>query len=258
MTALVTGASSGIGKEFAILLAKECKSDLFLVSNQEQALEETAEMLRQTYSVDVRTLCIDLTEQDAAVKVHDATEELEIDILINNAGIFYFDKFTSLELEHIDSMMALHMATPTRLCWLFGADMCRRRHGYILNMSSVCAWMDFPGLHMYESTKRFLYTLSRAIRNEFLPFDVSVTVVTPGAVDTPLYGLSDTTRKRLVRLGISMKPEKLAEKALKAMFAHKKRCMPGLVNRLFLSFLRLLPDSLVRCIMKRLSPWRNA
>ena len=258
MTALVTGASSGIGKEFAILLAKEWKCDLFLVSNQELALEETADMLRETYGVDVRTLCIDLADHDAAESVHTATEGLDIDILINNAGMFYFEKFTSVDLERIDAMMALHMATPTRLCWLYGADMCRRRHGYILNMSSVCAWMDFPGLHLYESTKRYIYTLSRAIRHEFLPLDVSVTLVTPGAVDTPLYGLSDATRKRLVCLGISMRPEKLAEKALKAMFAKKKRCMPGLMNHLFIMLLRLLPDSLVRCVMKRLSPWRNA
>lgn len=258
MTALITGASSGIGLQYATLLAKEWNADLLLVSNQEKELQETADFLRDSYGVKVDALCIDLTGDDAAETVYSfaAERSLEIDILINNAGVFFFDKFIDVDPLKIDGMMALHMETPTRLCRLFGADMCRRGHGYILNMSSVCAWMTFPGLQMYESTKNYLLTFSKGIRHEFRQNGVVVTVVTPGAVDTPLYGLSEKTRRKLVRWQISLPPEKLARKALKAMFAEKKTCMPGVVNHLLLPLLRILPDSLVGRIMKRLPMFR--
>lgn len=258
MTALITGASSGIGLQYATLLAKEWKTDLVLVSNQEKELRETADFLRDSFCVKVEALCIDLTGNDAAEKVYSfaAERSLEIDILINNAGVFFFDRFVDVAPSRLDGMMALHMMTPTRLCRLFGEDMCRKGHGYILNMSSVCAWMTFPGIQMYESTKNYLLTFSKGIRHEFRQNGVSVTVVTPGAVDTPLYGLPDKTRRRLVRYGISLPPEKLARKALKAMFAGKKSCMPGIVNHLILPLLGILPDRLVEKIMKRLPMFR--
>ena len=258
MTALITGASSGIGLQYATLLAREWKADLFLVSNQEKELSEVADSLRDSYGINVETLCIDLTGNDAAEKVYAfaAERSLEIEILINNAGVFFFDRFVDVDPSRIDGMMALHMETPTRLCRLFGADMCRRGHGYILNMSSVCSWMIFPGLQMYESTKNYLLTFSKGIRLEFLQSGVGVTVVTPGAVDTPLYGLSEKTRRNLVRWKISLPPEKLARKALKAMFARKKTYMPGVVNHILLPLLRLLPDRLVGRIMKRLPMFR--
>lgn len=254
MTALITGASSGIGLQYATLLAKEWKTDLVLVSNQEKELRETADYLRDSFGVKVEVLCIDLTEYDAAERVYSfaADKSLEIDILINNAGVFFFDRFVDVDPLKIEGMMALHMATPTRLCRLFGADMCKRGKGFILNMSSVCAWMTFPGLQMYESTKNYLLTFSKGIRHEFRQNGVSVTVVTPGAVDTSLYGLPEKTRRKLVRWKISLPPEKLARKALNAMFAGKKTCMPGAVNHLLLPILRILPDSLVGKIMRRL------
>lgn len=258
MTALITGASSGIGLQYSTLLAREWKADLLLVSNQEKELKETADSLRDSYGIKVETLCIDLTGNDAAERIYAFTLEkaVEIDILINNAGVFFFDRFVDVDPSRIDGIMALHMSTPTRLCRLFGADMCRRGHGYILNMSSVCAWMTFPGIQMYESTKNYLLSFSKGIRHEMRQNGVSVTVATPGAVDTSLYGLPEKTRRILVRMKISLPPEKLARKALKAMFAGKKTCMPGAVNHIILPLLRILPDRLVGRIMRKLPMFR--
>jgi short-subunit dehydrogenase len=94
LTALITGASSGIGLQYATLLAKEWNADLLLVSNQEKELQETADFLRDSYGVKVDALCIDLTGDDAAETVYSfaAERSLEIDILVNNAGVFFFGK----------------------------------------------------------------------------------------------------------------------------------------------------------------------
>ena len=259
MTALVTGASSGIGLQYATVLARDYGCDVLLVSNQEQELLQTAENLRLGYGVQAWSFCCDLAEAGAAQRVYDRAAELglTVDVLINNAGIFFFDAFNRVPPAKIETMVMLHMVTMTQLCRLFGADMCARVQGYILNMSSLCNWMDFPGIQTYCSTKAFIYHFSRSLWFEYRLQGVGVTVVTPGAVDTGLYGLAPNLRRLAVRLGISIPPEKLARKALKRMFARKKSCMPGLINHLAKPIFRHFPDTLVFAVMKRLKMFRS-
>lgn len=111
-------------------------------------------------------------------------------------------------------MLYLHVTTPTQLCYYFGQEMKKRRHGYILNMSSLSCWLPYPGITLYASTKRYLKSFSRGLRSELLDYGVSVTVLCPGAVATNLYNLSDNLKTLAIRLGIMMRPEKLAKKGL--------------------------------------------
>ena len=254
MRALVTGASSGIGLRYAETLARDYYADLLLVSNQEQALQEAAARISATYGVQADALCMDLAQLESARKLYQyaCDHKMEIEVLVNDAGFFFFDEFVRVPLEKIESMMLLHMVTLTELTRLFGADMCRRGHGYVLNMSSMCAWMPYPGIQVYNSTKAYVYNFTRSIRTEFRLHGVKVTVVTPGAVDTPLYGLSPKYRRLVVRLHVCVTPEKLASRALKALFAGRKRCMPGLINYLIKPFCYLLPDPLEYAIFKRI------
>lgn len=259
MLALVTGASSGIGLQYAHALARDYHTDLLLVSNQEKEIAETAETIAKTYGVKTIGLYRDLAQLNAAEELHQycLDNHLEVDILINNAGVFFFNDYVETSMNRIELMLKLHIMTVAKMCRLFGEDMCRRQRGYILNMSSMSAWMAMPGIQTYNATKVFILNFSKSLWYEFKLKNVSVTAVCPGAVDTGLYGLSDYWRRIAVAIGVSLPPEKLVKKALKAMFKRKKKTMPGAINHLFVPMIKHLPDWLVMAIIKRISKFKK-
>lgn len=195
--ALVTGASSGIGLMYARELAQTYHYNLLLVSNQEKELHEVAADISAQYGVQTTPLYRDLSLPNAAEELHDYCTEhhLEVEVLINNAGVFFFNSLVETSMRRIELMIMLHVTTVTKLCRLFGEDMCRRRKGYILNMSSMSAWMAMPGIQCYNATKAYILNFSKSLWYELKPYGVSVTVMTPGAVDTALFGLSDYWRR---------------------------------------------------------------
>lgn len=259
MLALVTGASSGIGLQYAHALARDYHTDLLLVSNQEKEIAETAETIAKTYGVKTIGLYRDLAQLNAAEELHQycLDNHLEVDILINNAGVFFFNDYVETSMNRIELMLKLHIMTVAKMCRLFGEDMCRRQRGYILNMSSMSAWMAMPGIQTYNATKVFILNFSKSLWYEFKLKNVSVTAVCPGAVDTGLYGLSDYWRRIAVAIGVSLPPEKLVKKALKAMFKRKKKTMPGAINHLFVPMIKHQPDWLVMAIIKRISKFKK-
>ncbi|MBQ7530161.1 MAG: SDR family NAD(P)-dependent oxidoreductase [Paludibacteraceae bacterium] len=264
MLALVTGASSGIGLQYATALARDYHTDLLLVSNQEQEQIEVANQLADTYGVKATPLYADLSKQDAAEQLHQycVDHNMQVDILINNAGVFFFNPLTETSMKRFELMLMLHVVTVAKLTRLFAEDMVKReltdaekqervlgrprKKGYILNMSSMSAWMAYPGIQTYNSTKAFIYNFSKSIWYELYPQGVNITVMTPGAVDTALFGLAPNLRKLAVNLTVSIPPEKLVKRALKRMFKGKKSGMPGVLNHLATPLLKHTPDWLVR------------
>ena len=265
MYALVTGASSGIGKEYATILAAKYHHDLLLVSNQKEQLNRLADELTSQYAVKALPYYADLSRQEAAQEIYDwcAEQRIEVDVLINNAGMFFWQPLIDLPPKKIATMLNLHMFTLAMLCRLFGEDMCKRAQlkkgtkGYILNMSSITAKMTFPGIQCYNSTKTFVYSFSKSLYYEMKPFGVTVTTLTPGAIDTPLYGLPDDVRRKLVRFGISLTPQSFADTALKRLFKGKKTAMPGWVNHIALPIIIHLPDWAIFFAMKRLPQYNS-
>lgn len=249
--ALITGASSGIGYAYAVELASR-GFNLVIVSNEEEAIKEKAELLHQKYAVETVGLYRDLACPGAAEELFAACCErkIEIEVLVNNAGMFYFNEIVEENYKKTEKMLYLHVQTPTILCYYFGKEMKKRRHGYILNMSSMSAWIPYPGIGIYASTKRYLKNFSRALRSEMRDYNVNVTVVCPGAVATNLYNLSDNLKLLAIRLGIMMRPEKLALKGINALFNHRFQRMPGLINKIAVPLLLLLPAGMVRWIMR--------
>ena len=247
MLALVTGASSGIGLQYATALARDYHTDLLLVSNQLEEQKQVALKLAEEYGVKTVPLYMDLSLPDAAEQLHSWCfgQGLEVDILINNAGVFFFNPLVETDIKRLELMLMLHVVTVAKMCRLFGEDMCRRGNGYILNMSSMSAWMAYPGIQTYNSTKAFIYNFSKSLWYEFRPKGVGITVMTPGAVDTALFGLAPKYRKLAVNLTVSIPPEKLVVKALRRMFKKKKWGMPGLLNHLATPLLKHTPDWLV-------------
>lgn len=258
MLALVTGASSGIGLEYAKALANQ-GYDLLIVSNQEKEIQNTAILLQEEYRVKVTPLYMDLTADKAVENLvcfcHD--NNMEVEVLVNNAGVFFFNELVKTEPRRIDIMLDLHIKTVTRMCRFFGEEMKQRGHGRIINMSSMSAWMTMPGINIYNATKAYILNFSRSLWYELKPHDVIVTAVCPGAVDTTLYGLSTYWRKIAVGLGVSMPPAKLVKKALRASEKGKKQTMPGWINHLFVPIIKHLPDWFVFAVIKHLKQFQK-
>ena len=255
MWALVTGASSGIGLQYATQLARDYTCDLLLVSNQEKELNEVATDLAAQYGVKTVAHYADLSLPDAAENLFTWSKEqgLEIDILINNAGIFFFNEYCKTDIKRIELMLQLHVMTVAKMTRLFAADMCARRRGYILNMSSMSAWMAMPGIQTYNASKAFIYNFSKSLWYELKPYNVHITVMAPGAVDTGLFGLAPNLRKLAVALTVSIPPEKLVKRALKKLFKGKQADTPGFINWLSTPLLKHTPDWMLFLAQKKLA-----
>lgn len=259
MLSLVTGASSGIGLQYATQLARDYQSDLLLVSNQQKELDEVAKDLASAYGVQTIAHYADLSLPDAAENLHEWCQEqgLEVDVLINNAGVFFFNEYCKTDMKRIELMLQLHVMTVAKMTRLFAADMCARRRGYILNMSSMSAWMAMPGIQTYNASKAFIYNFSKSLWYELKPYNVHITVMAPGAVDTGLFGLAPNLRKLAVNLTVSIPPEKLVKRALKKMFKGKKADTPGFINWLSTPLLKHTPDWLLFLAMKYVGKYQK-
>lgn len=251
-TALVTGAASGIGREVALNCAGRGWT-LVCVDINAEGLEATAAEIREKFGTTVHTLVINLAEPDSAEKCLAFCDEhqVEIDFLANVAGLFVFDPLVDASPERVDRLLGVHVYCLTHMCMVFGARMKARRFGYIMNISSMSAWMAMPGINVYNASKSYVRSLSRSLYFELKPWNVSVTAVCPGGISTPLLKISDKHRELGCRLGVLMKPEKLADKAIKATLRKKIQTIPGLQNHFFTFFIRTLPDFMVSFIMKR-------
>lgn len=250
-TVLITGGSSGIG--YAIANEFACRGyNLILASNQETKLKEVCEEFTTKYNIIALPVFIDLAEHGAAIKLYDwcRQEKLQVEILVNNAGIFFFGEVVETSIEKAQQMLTLHTSTPAMLCTLFGGDMKKRRSGHILNISSLSAFMPYPGIAFYSATKRFLKSFSRSLRTEMIDYNVNVSCVCPGAVSTALYELNDAKRKLAMSTGIMMRAEKLARIAVNAMLSRKSLLIPGLLNRISLLFIYLIPQGIVVLIRR--------
>ena len=259
MLGLVTGASSGIGLQYATQLARDYHCDLLLVSNQEKELAQVATDLAAAYGVKTVAHYADLSLSDAAENLHDwcVQEGYEVDVLINNAGVFFFNEYCKTDIKRIELMLQLHVMTVAKLTRLFAEDMCARRRGYILNMSSMSAWMAMPGIQTYNASKAFIYNFSKSLWYELKPYNVHITVMAPGAVDTALFGLAPHLRKLAVNLTVSIPPEKLVKRALKKMFKGKKADTPGVINWLSTPLLKHTPDWMLLLAQKKLAKFMH-
>ena len=260
--ALVTGASSGIGLRYATALARDYKYNVLLVSNQQKELRTAAADIAAQFGVQTQSLCINLAEHDAAEQVYDFCQNnsLDIEVLVNNAGMLIFDAFRNTDPRKIETLLMLHVVTMTKLCRLFAEDMINRKslnrksqNGYILNMASMSAWMAMPSITCYNASKSYVLNFTKALWYEMRRHNVRVLAVTPGSTDTGLLPFGDKFGKLLRFFGITMSPETLVNRALKVLFRRRKKtCMPGAWNYIIVPIINHLPDRLVLTAMKRI------
>lgn len=241
--ALVTGGTSGMGWEYCQqLAAKGC--NILMVSIQKEQLETMPKELEEKYGVKAWGLYMDLSKDSAAREVWDYCQEqkLDIDILINNAGMFFFHETDPETQGKANTMMQLHMITPTRLVMLFGEAMKERRRGYIINMSSLAAMLPTPGITFYAATKAYLKSFSKSMYFEMRNYNVGCTTVLPGAIATPLYGLKPSLLKFGVNIGVISTPHWLVKHAICGMLHKRHYVKPGAMNYYLPVLIKLLPN----------------
>lgn len=251
--ALVTGASSGMGLIYARKLA-ERGYNILAVSNQEEELQKTASDIRSDFNVDAVALCRNLAEDGVAEALAEYCDGrgMEVEVLVSNAGMFFFKELGQEDLGKVRTMMSLHMKTPTELCLVFGERMKRRGRGYILNVSSLAAALPTPGITIYSATKAYLKNFGKSMSFEMRPYGVGVTTVCPAAIATPLYKLSPRLMKIGVKIGVINTPEWLVKRALKALFKKKPLIKPGFMNYYLPPLIALLPRGIEDRIWKKL------
>jgi short-subunit dehydrogenase len=249
--ALITGASSGMGREYARQLAA-MGYGIVVVSNDEEGNNRVANELTQRYGVRAVPMYADLTQANSAERIYNdvVTQGIEIEILISNAGMLLFSQLEHTPSERIEQIVSLHCTTPTQLCRLFAIDMRRRGRGRILIVSSITAWAPYPTISHYAATKAYLKSFGESLWYELRGTGVSVTTVFPSAVDTPFYNLDEKMRRRLLRCGVMMRSEEVVRKALTAMFRSRKRSLPGFITKLEAAICAVLPSWVLLLVMK--------
>lgn len=240
--ALVTGGSSGIGEQYVRQLAAEGRN-VVVVSNRDAENRRVAASVRAEFGVEVEPLCVDLTEPTAAEQIFEYCEQhaIEVDTLVNNAGMLIFNQLERTDSARIEAIIALHCTTPTKLCRMFAPAMRARGGGHIVLMSSVTAWTPYPTISHYAATKAYLRSFGQSLWYEMRGSGVTVTTVYPSAVDTPFYTLSDGARRWLRRLGVMLSAEEVARKALRAMRRGRRRCLPGVLTKIEAAICAVLP-----------------
>lgn len=246
--ALVTGASGGLGAEFAAMLA-ERGANLVLTARTAGRLETVASNLRSRFGVQIQTEAIDLAESTAAADLHDriVRRGIAVDILVNNAGQGLHGGFLDRPIEDTDAMLQLNILGLTRLTHAIGRQMSARRTGYILLVASMTAYMPSPSYAAYAASKSYVRQFGEALHAELQPYGVVVTVVSPGLMDTGfLSAAGQHAGKRP-----TMSPRTAAETGIAALLAGRQSVVAGTANKFAAFATRLLSRRVQTAVMAK-------
>jgi short-subunit dehydrogenase len=249
-TALVTGASSGIGRAFAEQLAAK-GSNLVLVSRRSDRLEALAADLRTAHGVQVEVLVADLVDPEhlATVEARCATGTPPIDLLVNNAGFGSQGPFVSLPLETEEDMIRLHVLTPVRLMRAVLPPMLERSHGAVVNVSSIAGLQPLPYNATYAATKSFLTTFSLSVHEEVRHQGVRVVALLPGFTHTEFH--DHGVEKFAGSSPIWLPSDKVVAAALRDLDRNWATSVPGMGYRVFSVLTRFMPWTLTRRVVAR-------
>ncbi len=251
-TALITGASSGIGEALAELFARD-KSSVILVARSQDKLQALADRLAKTYGIQTLVIPCDLSQPHAAQKIYEAvtTAGWTVDCLVNNAGfggLGYFDEIPEAEM---DSMLQVNVVALCHLTRLFLPGMVARKSGRIMNLASTAAFQPGPNSATYYASKAFVWYLSEGLQTELAGTGVTVTCLSPGPTRTKFGEVSrmDTTR---VFQKNSMAVEPVALAGYQAMRAGRTLVVPGLFNKVLQWTVKFSHWAIVKQVMKHL------
>lgn len=241
---LVTGASSGLGVDFARQLAA-AGSDLVLVARREELLTALRDELTQRHGVAVQVIAMDLSAPHAAECLHGqlASQGRPVDVLINNAGYGLYGEFVELDWARERNMLELDILTLVHLSKLFGRDMARRRSGHILQIASIGAYQATPTYASYAAAKSFVLHFGEALHEELKPHGVVCTVLSPGVTATEFLKVSGQAITPYQKMAMMESPD-VARIGLEALFRGRASIVPGFFNALAAWSNRLMPRRL--------------
>jgi uncharacterized protein len=249
-TALITGASTGLGAEFARLFARD-KYNLVLVARTGPKLAKLAEKLHQQHGVTVKAIPLDLGLPQASQNLFEETRRtgIHVDILVNNAGYGRSGAFADTPLEESYGQIQLNVTALTLLTRLYLAPMLERHSGKIMNVASTAAFQPGPRMAVYYATKAYVLSFSEAIADELRNSGVQVTCFCPGATLTEFQKRAQTENMRLFRLA-AMDAKTVAEDGYRALMDGKTLAISGFKNWLVAESVRFAPRKVVTAISR--------
>lgn len=252
-TALITGASAGIGRELARCFAAD-GHDVVLVARRQDRLEEVAAELRSRFRVQAHAIACDLTQAGAIDVLLGRLQELglEIEFLVNNAGAGVSGAFAQAELGRQLAFLELNITALLRLTRALLPPMLARRHGRILNVGSTAGFQPGPFVACYYASKAFVNSFSEALHFELRGTNVSVTVSCPGPTLTEFAGLAGIDDSRLFKM-FAAPADRVARQAYDAMMRGRALIIHGALNWLGVQLLRVSPRAAVRWVTAALN-----
>ncbi|MBI5566457.1 MAG: SDR family oxidoreductase [Chloroflexi bacterium] len=244
-TALITGASSGLGADFARqLAARGCQ--LVLVARRAERLRELQQEIATRHATAIDCITMDLVEADAPQRLYDQLDRLghPIDVLVNNAGLGLYGEFTAAPWESLRQMLTLDIVALTQLTRLFAADMVKRRSGYLLLVASIGAFQPTPTYAVYSAAKSYVLSLGEALHYELRQTGVQCTVLCPGPTRTEFFDVAGQRMTAYQRLTM-MDSSTVARIGLEAMLRGRSSVVAGRLNALLAWGTRLAPRQLL-------------
>jgi len=252
-TALITGASGGIGLALAKLFARD-GYHLVLVARNEEKLQSLAKSLADEFDILVFVVAKDLSDPKAPAELYAevSTQNITVDALVNNAGFATHGYFVETDLARELQELQLNITTLTHLSKLFGRDMAKRRMGKILNVASTAAFQPGPMMAVYFATKAYVLSFSEALANEMADFGVTVSALCPGATATNFFNTAEMTDSGFVEKMRMMSAEDVAEIGYRGLMRKKPVVITGFFNKVMAFSTRFVPRSLTVKIARAL------
>ncbi|HEX9094573.1 MAG TPA: SDR family oxidoreductase [Candidatus Dormibacteraeota bacterium] len=251
-TALITGASGGIGYELALLAARD-GFDCILVARSHDRLSALAARLESEFRVKTLVLAKDLSKPTAVDEIYEevGAAAMPVDVLVNNAGFPVFGLFSETDLDTELEMLQVNVVALTQLTKLFLRGMIERRYGRILNLASTAAFEPGPLMAVYYASKAYVLSFSEALANELRGTGVTVTILAPGPTRTGFQKRGQLEDSRLVQGDIADAPS-VAAAGYRGLMAGKTLVIPGLANKLIPWIVRVSPRGVVTRVVRRM------
>lgn len=259
-TVLITGGSSGIGKELALHFHTAGYRVLIVSLFKKELVKARQDLYANSPYGQIDVLEWDLTSADSSKKILAWTKSLgvQIDVLINNAGFGLWGESTELSTEKVESMLLLNVNAITSLSSAFGKQMKERGHGIIMNVASTASLQALPFMAAYAASKSYVVRFSEAIAEELAQYGVKVCILYPGTTRTNFLSVAgiqkNDTKGSLGKMAdrIAMDPKEVAKIAFEGLLSGKKRIIPGTLNKLHFLSAKIFPNWAVRKIAARI------
>ena len=252
-TALITGASNGIGLELAKVHASK-GGDLVLVARNKSKLDELKTELEKQFKVSVYTIGKELSETNAAQEIYDETnkQNIQVDYLINNAGFGDFGMFVETDWNKELQMINLNITTLTHFTKLYLQDMVKRRSGKIMNVASTAAFQSGPTMAVYCATKAYVLSFTEAVSNEVSDKGITITALCPGATETGFQAAGGMEESELFKGKKLPTAKEVAEYGYTSMIKGKTVAIHGIMNYIMSNSIRFIPRAMVLKVSRKL------